>query len=265
MYYTKAPPGQSSEPDIRIGFLTGEREMNTENGRQTGHSSVNSGVEVLYVDKEAQRIPDWILNKYALTAETVDISWNCLKTLNGIDSLTRLRHLILDNNDLKDPDIFDSVFCGSLQTLSLNKNQFPDITKLMSAINQAFPRLRHLSLLGNPCCPDRLTRPQEQDQEDYTGYRLYVISQLSFLDFLDSSEISPQERNRARQIGRFQVVAKPRLGPYRSPNEDELPSGLHPLPAGTREGQGRPAYGTRKYRYLGNHSEGNRFIKDTQL
>ena len=60
-------------------------------------------------------------------------------------------------------------------------------------------------------------------------------------------------------------VAKPRLGPYRSPAEDEIPRGLSPLPKTDREGRGRPAFGTRKYRYLGNHSEGNRFIKDTQL
>lgn len=59
---------------------------------------------------------------------------------------------------------------------------------------------------GNPCCPDQLTQSRDHDLEDYSCYRLYVISQLSFLDFLDSSRITKEERNRARQIGKFQVV-----------------------------------------------------------
>ena len=65
--------------------------------------------------------------------------------------LPRLRHLILDNNGIEDADIFDCTFSGFLQTLSLNKNKFADIKKLVVAINHAFPRVKHLSLLGEFC------------------------------------------------------------------------------------------------------------------
>lgn len=221
---------------------------------------------VNYVEQNAGRVPDWFIHKYSMTAEIVDLSDNCLTTLVGVDQLIRLRELILDNNGLSEVKVFDDCFSTSLKTLSLNKNQFCELRPLVDSVKITFPRLKFLSLLGNPCCPDQLTRPDVDDQDDYCRYRLFVISQLSFLEFLDSTPVTPQERNRARQIGRFQLVARPHVSNFLPPAEDNIPRGLNPLPA--QEGSDRAAknaFGTLRYRYTGKHSEGNRFIKDTQL
>lgn len=59
---------------------------------------------------------------------------------------------------------------------------------------------------GNPCCPDQLTPSREVDGNDYARYRLYVISRLSSLEFLDYTEITVQERSKAKHVGEFQVV-----------------------------------------------------------
>ncbi|XP_022653422.1 leucine-rich melanocyte differentiation-associated protein-like [Varroa jacobsoni] len=250
------------------------------------NAGASEGTEVRLVDREVQRLPDWVLHKFALSAETLDLSWNSITTLVGLDALVRLRHLILDNNSLRDPFVIEACSGPFLETLSINKNLFDDLKSLIEAIRQAFPRIRHLSVLGNPCCPDQLTHPREVDGDDYARYRLYVISQLSFLEFLDCTEVTIQERKKARQIGRYQIVARPHLGRYRPPAEDQIPRGLHSLPhqnddtdgssderntndtgrdQGQQSSQRRSAFGTRRYQYVGNHSEGNRFIRDKQL
>ncbi|OQR72693.1 leucine-rich repeat-containing protein C10orf11-like [Tropilaelaps mercedesae] len=256
-----------------------------------GHTSgfkkcASEGVEVSLIDRGVQRLPDWLLHRFALSAKTLDLSWNSITTLVGLDALVRLRHLILDNNGLRNPLVIETCSGPLLETLSLNNNCFDDLKALIESVRKAFPRIRHLSLLGNPCCPDQLTRPLEVDGDDYARYRLYVISQLSILEFLDYTDVTTQERNKARQIGRFQVVARPRIGLYRPPAEDQIPRGLHPLPHQQNDGnstfnrldsgipdqvqsqqplKGKSAFGTRKYQYVGNHSEGNRFIRDKQL
>lgn len=63
--------------------------MNIEHATLASASASSETAEVFYVDKDAQRIPDWILHKHALTAETLDLSWNCLTTLSGLDNLVR--------------------------------------------------------------------------------------------------------------------------------------------------------------------------------
>jgi len=219
-----------------------------------------------YIDHGATRIPDWLVSQYSSSVEILDLSWNRISTLSGVESLVRLRELILDSNDISVVRVFADCYSSTLRTLSLNKNRFENLQELVSSVKDAFPKVKFLSLLGNPCVPDQLTRPDIDDQDDYTRYRLFVVSQLSYLEFLDSTPVSAKERSKARQIGRYQLVAKPRIGNYRPDANDELPRGFSPLPTGEVDDRpSKSAFGTLKYRYTGRHSEGNRFIRDTQL
>jgi hypothetical protein len=59
-------------------------------------------------------------------------------------------------------------------------------------------------LLGNPGCPDQLTNPGKNDEDDYERYRLYAVYILpATLRFLDSRPVTHHERTQAQSRGKF--------------------------------------------------------------
>ena len=101
--------------------------------------------------------------------------------------------------------------------------------------------------------------------------RLYVLYMLPKLQFLDSSPVTQAERLEAKSRGQYCRTARlvkftVPTGPLRVEyGEDALDSGVAP-PASPliREKRG-PVYGQLAYRYVGKHSEGNRFIRNCDL
>jgi len=94
----------------------------------------------------------------------------------------------------------------------INKNRFHDICKLVDQLRQAYPKLTHLSLLGNEACPYRISSTgqtssemnvftQQRHDEEYRRYRHLLIFRIPTLKFLDSREISLNERRIAMQLG----------------------------------------------------------------
>ncbi|XP_064479754.1 leucine-rich melanocyte differentiation-associated protein-like [Ornithodoros turicata] len=214
---------------------------------------------ISFVHRECSRIPTALIENHSLSARCLDLSYNQLRTLTGIEHFTQLRELILDNNQLNDTAEF--VHSSHLTTLSLNKNCFCDLERLVSTLQQYYPNLTFLSLLGNPACPDQITNP-EKDEDDYRRYRYYVIHKLVNLRFLDSRCVSNGERREAQRIGAFMRVARPAEG-------DEAPDDVYPSPFTQLPSwpftQKRTLFGTLTYKYTGKHSEGNRFICNDQL
>lgn len=219
--------------------------------------------DISYVGRECQSIPDRLVHAYAFAAVRLDLSFNRLCTIKGIEHFIQLTELVLDNNVLSDPSEFR--FNSQLKTLSLNKNCFENLDFLISSIEQCYPTLTFLSLLGNPACPDQITNP-DKDDDDYQRYRYYVIHKLRQLRFLDSRAITASERRESRRVGAFMKVARPRL--YEAPTWAEEPEDANrftPLPALSSGSQKKTVYGVLKYKYTGKHSEGNRFIRNDQL
>ncbi|XP_075559151.1 leucine-rich melanocyte differentiation-associated protein-like [Dermacentor variabilis] len=229
--------------------------------------------DISYVGHDCRSIPDRLVHAYAFAAYRLDLSYNQLTTIQGIEHFIQLRELVLDNNQLRDASEFR--FNAQLTTLSLNKNCFDNLDYLVSCIEQCYPSLTFLSLLGNPACPDQISNPDRDDDDDYQRYRYYVIHKLRQLKFLDSRAVASAERTEARRVGAFMRVARPPLhvggsAPWADGGSDSEADAYRytPLPLVPTHGIGRQrktVYGMLKYKYTGKHSEGNRFIRNDEL
>lgn len=159
-----------------------------------------------------------------------------------------------------------------------------DLNKLLKKIRRSFPHLEYLSLLGNTACPYFFLNI---DFDNYYDYRIHVISQLKNLRFLDTKKVSIAERKLARSkvtIPEVSATAPVSLD-YNDCNGNSTSgpssaSGLArffplswlrrepkiytPLPE-SKERTPRMAYGKLNYKYIGNESEGNRFIMNKDL
>lgn len=189
--------------------------------------------------------------------ETVDLSFNALQSVYGLEGFRSLRELVLDNNRLGDDIVLPAL--PKLQTLSLNKNRICHIESLLKKIKVSSPHLEFLSLLGNSACPNELMCG---DEEDYQNYRYIVIQALQSLRFLDSRKISPGERAEAQRKAPFVKVMKA----LEADNivEPELPDYFSPLEE-QQDMDRKSMFGKRRYFYQGRNSEGNRFINNDDL
>uniref|UniRef100_A0A8C5KCJ4 Leucine-rich melanocyte differentiation-associated protein n=1 Tax=Jaculus jaculus TaxID=51337 RepID=A0A8C5KCJ4_JACJA len=171
---------------------------------------VVSGTQVSYVGQDCREIPEQLGRDCGHFAKRLDLSFNLLRSLEGLGAFTSLEELILDNNLLGD----DLVLPGlpQLHTLTLNKNQITDLEYLLDHLAKVTPALEYLSLLGNVACPNELVS-LEKDEEDYKRYRCFVLHKLPHLKFLDAQKVTRQEREEALIRGAFMKVVKPMLGP----------------------------------------------------
>ncbi|XP_022255285.1 leucine-rich melanocyte differentiation-associated protein-like [Limulus polyphemus] len=144
-----------------------------------------------------QRIPPSLRDAYGKQAKYVDLSFNALRSIEELKHFTVLEVLTLDNNELDDKTQF--VRNTRLQELSLNKNKFADLYRLMNQLSSCYPNLQYLSLLDNPAYLNK-------DKDDYQKYRYYVIHKFPKLKFLDSTRVTTQERIKAKKISAFVSV-----------------------------------------------------------
>lgn len=253
-----------------------------------------------FTSRDCLVLPLDLLAKFASKTKKLDLSFNCLVNVKGLDAFAELEELILDNNDLTDDINFPNL--PKLKTLSINKNKVVDLDRFVSMCRWKFPALSFLSLVGNECCPNlNLVNDGDDEDDDYQRYRYAVIFKIPALKFLDFTPVSESERAEASRRGKFlptvrvdekaletllasQSLAgtsdsaaskKKRIGGKLS---EEPPKEYSPLPQGTRTGGGagggggcdgvastKEAYGKCRYVYYGKQSEGNRFIANETL
>ncbi|XP_046455986.1 leucine-rich melanocyte differentiation-associated protein-like [Daphnia pulex] len=193
----------------------------------------------------------------------MDLSYNKISALDGIESYSSLETLILDCNRIGDDVEFPC--CQSLTTISLNKNQIADLDHLLLNLKRMAPKLRFLSLLGNCACPHQLMG-LNYDDSDYHRYRCYVIYCLPTLKFLDSTPVTRGEREEAALRGKFFQVVKPITLKTQTKSMRQDRKDLIPLPpAKLNLALHKGIYGACRYRYTGKNSEGNRFIRNHDL
>ncbi|XP_049781965.1 leucine-rich melanocyte differentiation-associated protein-like [Schistocerca cancellata] len=219
--------------------------------------------KLTYVGQDCSRIPSSLIQVYAPSVHYMDLSFNQLSTLQGLEQFTLLKELVLDNNNLTDTLCLPRL--QHLHTLSLNKNNIVNLELLLNKISNNLPALRYLSLLGNVACPNQLS-DMEKDEEDYHRYRYYVLYRLPNLQFLDSTKVTTEERLEASRRGQLMKVVCPTNVEGRDDSPATFNSKYTPLPGSKRNiGDHQGAYGKCRYRYSGKHSEGNRFIKNNDL
>ncbi|KAH9642053.1 hypothetical protein HF086_008740 [Spodoptera exigua] len=77
--------------------------------------------QLSYCGQECRRIPPALQKMYGNKVKCLDLSYNCIETLKGLEQFSRLEELILDNNKLGDAVSFP--YLSNLKTLSLNNNE----------------------------------------------------------------------------------------------------------------------------------------------
>ena len=77
--------------------------------------------QVAYVGEDAETIPVEVVQRYKKTARRLDLSYNRLKSLAGVEQFSCLEELVLDNNELTDSSL-SLPLLPRLHTLTLNKN-----------------------------------------------------------------------------------------------------------------------------------------------
>lgn len=257
---------------VNVSVINKMAGRNEEDFNRSGLTVCND--RAYYTGQRAHKIPNGLIGVVGIECKALDLSYNELRTITTIKDFVNLEELILDNNNLRDLRTLPRI--PNLTTLSLNNNKLSDIDSALERIRLCCPRVSFVSLLGNPGCPDQLTHPGKNDEDDYERYRLYAIHVLpDTLRFLDSRSVTNYERIQAKSRGRFfktiRLDAKTGLNIIspRSNNQfDEMDFHINytPLPTNLRTPQDhKGAYGKCKYRYSGKNSEGNRFISNNDL
>ncbi|XP_066047580.1 leucine-rich melanocyte differentiation-associated protein isoform X8 [Chamaea fasciata] len=59
---------------------------------------VVSGAQVSYISQDCEEIPEFLGRKYGHMAKRLDLSFNLLRSLEGLETFSYLEELILDNN-----------------------------------------------------------------------------------------------------------------------------------------------------------------------
>ncbi|XP_052749190.1 leucine-rich melanocyte differentiation-associated protein-like isoform X2 [Galleria mellonella] len=232
------------------------------------NSDIPSGgerMQLSYCGQDCNRIPTALQKMYGPKVKYLDLSYNSIETLKGLEQFNRLEELILDNNKLGDNVTFPHL--PHLRTLSLNNNQITDLEVLINKVNEHFPSLSYLSLLSNKACPNQLS-DLDKDESDYQRYRYFVIYKLPLLRFLDSRRVSASEQREAATRGEFMRVRRPPDEVVDDLNRSQLSQtqSRRPLPVDFAAlGKHKGAYGKIHYKYTGKHSEGNRFIVNNDL
>ncbi|XP_038600342.1 leucine-rich melanocyte differentiation-associated protein isoform X1 [Tachyglossus aculeatus] len=169
---------------------------------------VLSGTQVSYIGQDCSKIPEHLGRAYGHLAKRLDLSFNLLRSLEGLSAFRSLEELILDNNllgnDLALPGL------PRLHTLTLNKNQITELENLLDHLAEVTPSLEYLSLLGNVACPNQLVS-LDKDEDDYKRYRCFVLHKLPNLKFLDAQKVTRGEREEALARGAFMKVLKPKV------------------------------------------------------
>ena len=72
--------------------------------------------------QDVEAIPPEVVERYKRTAKRLDLSYNRLQSVEGIEQFSVLEELVLDNNELTDSSLTLPLL-PRLHTLTLNKNQ----------------------------------------------------------------------------------------------------------------------------------------------
>ncbi|OWF51860.1 Leucine-rich repeat-containing protein C10orf11-like [Mizuhopecten yessoensis] len=207
-------------------------EETEENGAEEDEMTFVDG-QLAFIGHDAEEIPQKLIADYAGITRRLDLSFNQLRSLGGVEEFVNLEELILDNNCFDEHLQFPRM--ESLHTVTINKNKISNLNSLLENLASNLPALRYLSLLGNIACPNQLS-DHEKDEEDYRRYRFYVLYRLNNLKFLDSTPVKADELAEAKRVGPFMEIIKGTDETMVEGGKDEEdPDGYTPLPDSHRK------------------------------
>lgn len=114
--------------------------------------------------------------------DAIDFTNNDLRVLGNFPRLTRLQHILLNNNRISKVDSGLGEYVPNVHTIILTNNSIQELGDLEPL--SELKKLTHLSLLDNP-----VTKKQY--------YRLYLIYKLPQLRVLDFNKVKLAEKKEA--------------------------------------------------------------------
>ena len=236
--------------------------------------SLLSGSDLVLEDKGLEELPAEVALAYGPSTKLLNLKENRLKIVKEIKHFQKLETLILDKNELKGLSNFPVL--ATVKTLWFNNNCVENLTEFCADVVRCFPNLEYLSMLNNPCCP-AFWDDSVSGTDAYRRYRLTLIFCLTSLRFLDATPVTLDERQSANKCGQFLgQTAKP-LSKHHSLEQLKLlqeraeAEKAYELDKASRKNTRRKSsttmlgLGHADQRYDGSHSEGNRFITNSDL
>lgn len=111
-------------------------------------TDTNLYFQLCYNGQKCHRIPEVLLKLYGTKVQSLDLSYNDLVTLKGLEKFPLLKELVLDNNQLNDSLVLP--YMPHLHTLSLNKNlvslRFTGVKRVVSL------RMFQIATITPPLC-----------------------------------------------------------------------------------------------------------------
>lgn len=148
-------------------------------------------------------VPEVLAKAYGDRVIRLDLSFNKLTSLDGVEMFETLEELVLDNNSLD--HTMNLELLTNLSALSVNNNKIADLHTWVRSLTEHCPNLTFLSMVKNKACPHFAAALESSGE--YELYRHYIIYALKNLRFLDSRAITAQERLDAAQ--RFKNASRP--------------------------------------------------------
>uniref|UniRef100_A0A1A9VNV3 U2A'/phosphoprotein 32 family A C-terminal domain-containing protein n=1 Tax=Glossina austeni TaxID=7395 RepID=A0A1A9VNV3_GLOAU len=138
-----------------------------------------------------------VIERYGRHCEYLDLGYNRLNSIeNWLYDFPQLKCLILDGNCLREAHLEKlKQPLDRLRVLMLNKNELSDLKTTTDILSKTFPNLEYLSLHGNPICPDNLNLKPFSDYVpyEYEHYKSTLIAALPKLKFLDHTSLEVDE------------------------------------------------------------------------
>lgn len=104
-------------------------------------------LQLSYVGQDCWKIPPVLVQIYCTKVQFLDLSFNCLTTLQGVEMFRNLEELVLDNNKLSDSVLVPQL--PNLHILSLNKNNVSHVNNMYSHLIYNLPlTCDHFTLLS---------------------------------------------------------------------------------------------------------------------
>ena len=215
------------------------------------------------------------------TVGTLNLSENRLKAPANVHLFPKVHTLILDKNGL--PGLQGFQRSASVRQLWFNNNGAEDLAEFLDQVCDTYPNVTWLSFMRNPASPP-MVLASEEDVAACERYRLYVVYRIPKLTMLDAQPVTAKERVDAAAKGQYMVARKPRPGAYGAGTAAAAASassgttlfgmmsgGSSAATAAAAAAAPPPSKKPTAYlavgrqEYNGKNSEGNRFIRDSDL
>ncbi|KAL1509806.1 hypothetical protein ABEB36_004487 [Hypothenemus hampei] len=176
----------------------------------TGHSQIDDSYphddpcdRLSLAHEKLLSMPKYLQQEFGPSIKTLDITDNKIRNLDFLVEFRVLTSLIADCNPINSLET-NIPWMPNLELLYLNRCNITDL-HWVETLGYNCPKLKYLSLMGNPIEPTLTTTEKTYK---YLQYRFYVISVVPTLIHLDDMKITDDERKEAKKMFPTQFIRR---------------------------------------------------------